>query len=60
MTPAELAILDAEARAWLLDVGADPDEVAGMAAPTVRALIDYHYEGGWSAFVADGGELVTP
>jgi len=59
MTPSELAVLDAEARAWLLHAGADPDAVPGMAASTVRALVDYHYPGGWSAFVADGDE-VTP
>ena len=61
MTPAERdAALDYEARAWMLDCNADPDYVAGLTARQVRAVIDYHYAGGWSAFVADGGELVTP
>ena len=61
MTPAERdAALDAEARAWLLDCSADPDYVAGLTADQVRRIVDRYYCGGWSAFVADGSELVTP
>ena len=46
-----------EARAWLLDCGLDAYEVVTATDRRVLAIVDYHYEGGLAAFLADSGEL---
>lgn len=55
MTAAPTVVL--EARSWLLDCGAEPDDVESWTDRRVLALIDYHYEGGLAAFLLDSGEL---
>lgn len=55
MTAAPKVVL--EARSWLLDCGADPDDVESWTDRRVLALVDYHYEGGLAAFLFDSGEL---
>jgi hypothetical protein len=40
-----------EARYWLLDCGADPDDVATASDYEVYREVERQYEGGWSEFV---------
>lgn len=46
-----------EARGWLLDCGIDAYEVVTATDRRVLAIVDYYYEGGLAAFLADAGEL---
>ena len=51
------------ARDWIADCcwgDLEPDEVAALRDEHIRLGVERHYEGGWTAFLADAGyELVA-
>jgi len=54
MNDQEFLALVADARDWIADAftGVDAEK---LSASEVRRGVQRHYEGGWSAFVADNG-----
>lgn len=50
MTDREIA----SGREWLIDCGAEPEDVAGLSGLGVERMLDRHYDGGVAQFQSDG------